>query len=206
MFDGMSREPRIHRVRIADLHPTQITIGLREVAAKRATWRAMSARDRIKFLDAHIVPVVQGPRRAYLIDHHHLARALKEEGHDHVWALERADFSRCGEAEFWSLMDHRAWVHPYDADGLRQAMDAIPRKISKLVDDPYRSVAAEVRERGGFAKESAPFEEFQWADFFRRRIPARLVKKDFDGALRDALALAHDPVAQHLPGWAGASK
>ena len=58
---------------------------------------------------------------------------------------------------------------------------------SKLVDDPYRSVAAEVRERGGFAKESAPFEEFQWADFFRRRIPARLVKKDFDGALRDAL-------------------
>src|SRR5262249_3249081 len=33
------REPILNPVAIVDLHPTQITIGMREVAAKRKAWR-----------------------------------------------------------------------------------------------------------------------------------------------------------------------
>ncbi len=33
------REPRIHPVPISALRPTQITVGMREVKAKRKSWR-----------------------------------------------------------------------------------------------------------------------------------------------------------------------
>jgi hypothetical protein len=33
------REPILHPVSIAELHPTQMTVGMREVAAKRKAWR-----------------------------------------------------------------------------------------------------------------------------------------------------------------------
>src|SRR5690242_21589330 len=37
------------------------------------------------FLGQHMIPVVLGPKaRSYVIDHHHLARALHDEGVPHV--------------------------------------------------------------------------------------------------------------------------
>jgi hypothetical protein len=58
---------------------------------------------------------------------------------------------------------------------------------------------------GGFPKEQTPFAEFLWADFFRRRVPAKLLRDDPDSALASALQLAHDRAGTHLPGWAGSS-
>jgi hypothetical protein len=52
------REPILRQISIADLRPTQITVGLREVAAKRAQWRALGKK-RKAFLAQHIVPVVR---------------------------------------------------------------------------------------------------------------------------------------------------
>jgi len=37
----IAREPHIHPVPIAALHPTQITVGMREVEAKRRRWREL---------------------------------------------------------------------------------------------------------------------------------------------------------------------
>lgn len=36
------REPVVHPIAIEDLRPTQITVGMREVEAKRQAWRAKS--------------------------------------------------------------------------------------------------------------------------------------------------------------------
>jgi hypothetical protein len=36
-------------------------------------------------------------------------------------------------------------------------VDDIPTAFEKLRDDPYRSLAGEVRDAGGFAKSDAPF-------------------------------------------------
>ena len=70
-------------------------------------------------------------------------------------------------------------------------------------DDPYRSLAGELRNIGGFAKDSTPFSEFLWADFLRPRIKAKAIKADFDAALREALTLSKSGAADYLPGWRG---
>ena len=56
-----------------------MTVGLREVERKRAEWRGQRD-DAGKYLGRHMIPVVLGPKgKSYVIDHHHLARALVEE-------------------------------------------------------------------------------------------------------------------------------
>ncbi len=190
------------RVAIADLRPTQMTVGYREVAAKCAAWGNMSKSDRQQFLDGHVVPTVIGPKqRIYVVDHHHLARALADAGHDTILAGHLADLSALEKPEFWGVMDHRKWVYPYDSAGVRQPFAAIPKGIKALADDPWRSLAGAVREAGGYAKETEPFAEFLWADFFRRRLDAALLAADFSKALKAALAIAHTPAAAHMPGW-----
>ncbi|MEO8812970.1 MAG: ParB-like protein, partial [Caulobacteraceae bacterium] len=93
--------------------------------------------------------------------------------------------------------------HPYDTEGRRTDFDAIPASIDKLRDDPFRSLAGDLRHAGGFAKDVTPFAEFLWADFLRRRIKAKAVDKDFKGALKRSVTLAKSRDASYLPGWCG---
>ena len=73
------REPVLHATPILSLRPTQITLGMNEVHQKRDAWRQKSAEDLTQFLELHMVPTIVGLGGAhYLIDHHHLARALYE--------------------------------------------------------------------------------------------------------------------------------
>ena len=192
----------VDRIEIAELRPTQLTVGYREVAAKRAAWDAMSKLERKQFLGGHVVPVVLGPnRRRYVVDHHHLARALADDGQDMILVGQLADFSVLSKPEFWLVMQHRRWVYPFDAHGERQPFDALPKAVAQMADDPWRSLAGAVRDAGGYAKENEPFAEFIWADFLRRRLDAATVASHFDAALTAALKLAHTSAAAHLPGW-----
>jgi hypothetical protein len=200
------REPILEPVAVADLRPTQITVGYREVAQKRREWASRAERDGPEFLGRHAIPVVRGPKgRPHVLDHHHLSRALHEEGVEHIAVNVLADLSRLSKTEFWVFCDNRGWCHPFDADGVRRSYDDIPKRLSGLVDDPYRSLAGELRRAGGFAKDTLPFSEFTWADFLRRRVDAKLVRADFDAAVARALKLAKSPAASHLPGWCGPS-
>lgn len=193
------------RVAIADLRPTQLTVGYREVAAKRAEWDALSKRARKRFLDGHVVPVVLGSgQRRYVVDHHHLARALADDGQDTILVGQLADFSVLAKPEFWLVMQHRRWAYPYDRNGERQPFEAMPKAITQLVDDPWRSLAGALRDVGGYAKENEPFAEFLWADFLRRRLDPALLVRDFAAAIAAALNLAHTSTAAHFLGWAAA--
>lgn len=71
------REPIVTPVPVEELRPTQITVGMREVALKRQMIRAQDAKNKTgTFLGKHMVPVVLSPKsRNYVTDHHHLARA-----------------------------------------------------------------------------------------------------------------------------------
>ena len=54
---------------------------MREVLAKRKRWRETDDKKGAEFLGKHMIPVILGPKqRNYVIDHHHLARALHDEG------------------------------------------------------------------------------------------------------------------------------
>lgn len=200
-------EPHVKPVDIAELRPTQMTVGMREVRLKRESWKAIKAERRPDFLGRHMVPVAIGPKeRLYLVDHHHLVRALNEEGIRHVLTSIVADLSHLGKDEFWSVMDNLSLVHPFDAHGVRQPVTALPREIGGLVDDPFRSLAGALREAGGFAKVTVPFSEFLWADFLRRRLERKRVMQSFELALPEAMRLARSREAAHLPGWCGSSR
>ena len=100
-------------------------------------------------------------------------------------------------------MDNHNWMHPFDDKGRRRGYKDIPKSVTELVDDPFRSLAGELRRAGGFAKDTTPFSEFIWADFLRRRMKRKLVEKDFERAVEQALELAKSVDADYLPGWCG---
>ena len=212
------REPVLTLVPIMELRPTQITVGMREVEAKRRAWRAKAdasdehasgekpGKDKAgAFLAKRMVPVIRGPKGLnYVIDHHHLCRALIEEGQDGVLVNVVADLRRLEADAFWFNMDCRGWMHPFDENGVRRGYGDIPKSITELRDDPFRSLAGELRLAGGYAKDTTPFSEFLWADFLRRRLKAKTVVADFEGSLAQALNMAKSGEADFLPGWCGA--
>ncbi|HEY2176964.1 MAG TPA: ParB-like protein [Caulobacteraceae bacterium] len=199
------REPVLNPTPIEHLKPTQITVGMHEVAQKRAHWRKLSDEDGGGYLGRHMIPAVLGPRgRHYIVDNHHLVRAMLEEGVKHVLVTVIADLTALTKDSFWRYLDNRTLCHPYNAEGHRVAFDEIPGSIAKLVDDPYRSLAGDLRHLGGYAKDLTPFSEFLWADFLRSRIKRKAVEKNFESALKKSLRFAKSEEAAYLPGWCGA--
>jgi hypothetical protein len=77
----------------------------------------------------------------------------------------------------------------------------IPKSVSELIDDPFRSLAGELRRAGGYAKVATPFSEFRWADFLRSRIERMLIECEFDRAMELAMKMADSLEAIYLPGW-----
>jgi hypothetical protein len=200
----MVREPIFKSTPLKELRPTQITVGMLEVKAKRERWREKHGKKAGEFLASHLIPVVLGPdERRYVTDHHHLARALHDEGVKQVATAVVLDLRRLDPASFWFVLDNRGLMHPFDDRGERRDYRDIPDSVDALVDDPYRSLAGELRRVGGYAKDTTPFSEFLWADFLRRRIERDDIEKHFDRALDAALKLAKSGDADYLPGWCG---
>jgi hypothetical protein len=198
------REPLLHPTPIAELRPTQITVGMREVRAKQKRWQQQDEKKKAEFLGRHMIPVIRGPKgRFFVVDHHHLSLALHLEGIESVLVTVMADLRTLADDEFWVFLDNRNWVHPYDAAGRRCNFEKIPRRIAGLKDDPFRSLAGELRRIGGFGKDTTPFSEFLWADFLRRRIDRATAKNQFAKALKQAMKLAKSQEAHYLPGWCG---
>ena len=122
------REPTLKPVNIEDLRPTQITVGMREVEAKRKRWREKGSKKELKFLEDHMIPVIFGPKgRHYIIDHHHLARALHEEGSKDVLVTVVANLSKIDKEAFWVFLDNRSWLHPFDEHGRRRDVQRRPK-------------------------------------------------------------------------------
>ena len=79
-----------------------------------------------------MVPVILGPSgEHYLIDHHHLARALHEEGVEkRVRHHRRRPRHRLDPDHFWNMMDFHGWTHPYDEKGRRRAYADLPKTVT----------------------------------------------------------------------------
>jgi len=200
-----TREPILQPIPILSLRPTQMTVGLREVKEKRKRWRGhKSKRKQAELLGKHMIPVVLGPdQHHYVVDHHHLARALHDEGVKDILVTVIADLTMVEPDAFWGVLDNRRWVYPYDTKGERRHFSDLPKTVTELKDDPFRSLAGELRRVGGYAKDTTPFSEFLWADFLRHRIKPKTVAQHFETAVQKALVLANSPAARYLPGWAG---
>jgi len=201
-----ARDPVLNPVPIVSLRPTQISIGFHEVKEKRRHIRERGPKKIGDFLGDHMIPVILGPKkRHYVIDHHHLARALHDEGVEDILVTVIADLTMVDRDAFWGVLDNHKWVYPYDAKGQRHHFKDIPKSVADLKDDPFRSLAGELRRVGGFAKDTTPFSEFLWADFLRRKIPRKNVEANFEKAIEKALGFAKSKEAVYLPGWCGAA-
>lgn len=197
-------EPILHPVPIKALRPTQMTVGLREVERKARCWREMKRSHDGEWLGQHMIPAVLGPDHTWwLVDHHHLALALISEGVEKVLVSVVARLSHLSKRRFLSVMDCHNWLHPYDADGKRRDFNDLPKHLHKLTDDPFRSLAGEVRRAGGYAKSAVPFTEFMWADFLRDRLRRRQAESASPKVLAQAVELARSPEAAYLPGFSG---
>jgi hypothetical protein len=194
----------VQHVALIDLHPTQMTVGMREVARRMAGYLALGMHQREDYIAERTVPCVRGPvQTLYLIDRHHMCRALLDAGASRVAYSLVEDFSALPPVEFWRRMDGAGWAHPFDAHGRRCPASEIPGTIQALADDPYRALASVLRREKGYTKADLPFEEFAWANFLRHGISADLIKADFTEASVQAKILARSRDARNLPGWIG---
>jgi hypothetical protein len=204
MFVQAIRAPVSHLIDIDDLRPTQITIGFREVESRVGKLKQLASDDSDKLLRKHVIPVVKGPKdRYYVIDHHHLCRALQRAGSQKVSVTVVLNLARLDKDAFWVFLDNKGLVHPFDENGKRRAYEDIPKSVKDMVDDPFRSLAGALRRIGGYAKDTTPFSEFLWADYLRRNFKKGDVDKSFDQTLDAAFKLAKTHEADHLPGWCG---
>ncbi len=202
-----SRQSDLCKVSLLKLHPLQMAVGMNEVATKQKRYQKLLSKphklkDKLK---ARPILLVRGPHgQLYIIDHHHTALAQWQAGLTETYAILMEDFSHLSdEVEFLKHMEWRGWARLKNAEGDQISYRALAElnSIKDLVHDPYRDLAAAVRDEGAFQKTDRPFMEFEWADFFRTRIHLDGSRSSFSKALRQAIKLAHSREAAHLPGY-----
>lgn len=188
---------------IQALRPTQFAVGGRAVESKKNEIILKLSKGKLdKYLRANPVPVVLGPGdRTYMVDHHHLCSALIKASQKEVEIETKEDWSNLSENTFWAKMQAANYVYLFDEKGKLRRLEDLPSRLDDLKEDPYRSLAYFVRKQGGFKKSSAPFAEFQWAQFFRSRVNLGKGTKGFESAVQEALKLAHSKAAKDLPGY-----
>jgi len=234
-----SKQGEIYKLRAKDLSPTQFAVGRAEIEVKAGRMRSKYKKDPkgMKILHDYLrvrpVPIIIRGNRFYLVDHHHLVRALydalyKEEGKDLCVFVEvLANYSSLERVYFWKQMHKQNWVYLFDHNGAGpQQPEELPRHIKDLAFDAYRSLAWIVRDHHGYLKNDAPFSEFKWANFFRTSIlldqdilagkhtfddfafqvdkeGALMLTGDGKEVVEEAMYLAASPEARGLPGFRG---
>lgn len=196
--------PRRESIDLSRLRPTQFTVGMREVKFKRKHLRALERRpaELVNYILLTPIRVVLGPaNKAYVIDHHHLGLALLKEHFESAPMDVVADFSKLAPPAFWKRMQRDNFLHLVNAKGIARPLADLPKRLTRLKDDPYRSLAGFVRLAGGYAKTPAPFAEFAWADFFRPRIKPKALREDFEACVKKSVRLAKSSAAAALPGY-----
>lgn len=201
---AFSIEPQ--KLRLRTLRPTQFSFGAYEVALKRAKLDRISSDDGGlgEYKREHPALVVLGPGHVpYLVDGHHLARALVERGSKWMYAIVHADWSHLSEAEFARRMQTERLCYLRDR-GVVRSWEQLPKSLEHMSDDPYRTLAWLVREAGGYRRLDVPFQEFAWTEFFRTRV-AISGKPDWRALTNEGVELAISEEASELPGWGSES-
>jgi hypothetical protein len=187
------------------LHPTQKGLGFVASRAKADRLGAMSPKKLKKYLLEHPVPVVVGPdgKYLYLVDHHHLSLACHYLGIEKIRVRIIKNRSHQNMDEFIDWMKENNFVYLFDEFDRPINFEDLPSEIPAMSDDPFRSLAGVVQDKGAYIKTKVFFMEFIWARFFRRYFTREEVSSDFDNAVERAIDLSISPQARELPGFIG---
>lgn len=181
-----------------------MAVGMRSVDTKRRKIedRADKRKRLEKALARRPIPAVRGADGdLYMIDHHHFGLALWQADIEVAYVQIIEDLSSLSWSSFWRQMEADGRVYPFDEDGRRVAHDNLPKRLHGLRDDPYRDLAWEVRQAGGYKKTRVPYAEFQWANLFREHIKPAPVRRKRTSAFDRAMKLCRSLEASGLPGF-----
>ena len=182
--------------------PSQRVVGMEEVRERSEKIDGMKNREVREYLEDHIAKIVIGPGRVpWLINGHHLCRAMWELDFDEVLVKVQDDWSDLTDAEFWRRMKKSSFVWDEDGNGRSISIpDGLPKSISGLKNDEFRSFAWRIKKLDGFEATEIPFAEFQWARFYRHFFSRSEVMDPSSKVLIEAVRLAHSHYAKDLPG------
>lgn len=214
------------------VHPTQFVLGMQEVRSKTEKFSEMSTSDLQEYTVENPVPCILGPNGIfYAIDHHHLTASVmlsshKEEDKNVVVLVKDTSLATSSSVDdFYKSMTVNGWVWLEDEKGVGPINPKLlPSSMGELVNDPYRSLAYNVRKAGGYNKVSTPYQDFLWSNFFRKHdlidIPSSESKyctsapyavfclggidsanNIINNAQYDAMQLARSSDASDLPGY-----
>jgi hypothetical protein len=138
----------------ASLKPTQLAIGMREVELNSKRLHRLGKRKFARYVRRHSIKVIRSPQHEfYLIDGHHTLAALWLLGMKKVPIKITKDYSSktISRRQFWCFLSKRRLLHLYDQFG-NGPHDPIylPKDVSGLGDDPYRSLAWLVEKSGAY--------------------------------------------------------
>lgn len=204
-FTGFEKKGDWCKIKLSWLRPTQFSIGEYEVDERVDKLWDYSKKDLKEYQVKHTIEIVIGPEQeAYLVDGHHLSRALQKLEKKSAIVKVKANLSSLAKTGFWEKMEAQKWVYLKDETGRDRRPQSLPKKLEDLADDPYRSLAWLVAEHDGYVENEVPFQEFKWGEFFRDRIDLGDGRaKDIKRALERALELALSKAAKDLPGYKG---
>lgn len=193
------------KVDLRTLRPTQFAVGYKTVEEKIEKLHGMNDEKLQSYIKKRPIPLVIGPGATqYSVDKHHLGLALLKSHYNMSYGYIKDDLSDSKSmAEFWERMVEKGYAYPKDENGIQRNPESLPKSYFDLRDDPYRSLASAVREKGGYEKTKTAFSEFAWADFFRDRIKIESGESGFEKAVSYGLELAHSKAAKKLPGYIG---
>ena len=205
----LNKDPDPERTKVLELKPMQIPAGMYEVQDKARDVRDMKKKDVDDWLREKSVPILEDYKaRKRPVDHHHEARSTWEADYDEVYTHHYFDddlhrkIKGLSRDEFYAVTRAMGLFYDRDQYGVGpHDPNHLPEDVRGMADDPFRSVAWQVRKRGGYEKSDEPFAEFQWAQYFRERLKTYPTRADFEKAVVEAMRLVHDPAAKGLPGY-----
>ena len=193
---------------ILSLQPTQLCVGLAEVASRINDFKDDSPAQQRAYLASKPVPLVRSRSGAvWMVDRHHRLRALVElqpEASAFGYVVLEVDSDE--RAVVLEELHQRGWLYLYDGRGLGPLSPTVlPANLTGLQDDPYRSLVWKLKkEKVIEAAPLIPFHEFRWGAWLRSRTLPPFSSQRLDPALPAARALARSSAAAHLAGWKGA--
>ena len=201
---------------LTKLRPLQGAVGMKQVENRIADDPKLG-RQKLEEDPTKVVAGVGG--QLFIIDHHHAAEAWL--GAKTEWganALCKIVNSEKGlpaefktEDEFWTALKAARLVRLKNASGVDVDASQLPKTLEAMADDPYRSLAWFVRQKGGFCKTAREFAEFAWADWLRSKSPTFEIQNlpsdpnEKNATVDEAVEMAHSSEAESLPGYSAAN-
>ena len=182
--------------KLADLHPTQMSIGVLHVKDLEEDGFQKLAKCVAK--DEKHAMIVFGPAGApYIVDGHHHARAMMDLDAEGPTTCEIADVPTAAPispAAFWTSMEQRHFARLEGRDGVQHPGVYPPDKLTDLENDPFRSLSSWIEDRC-HVKLKGDYADFKLADLLRKNPKAIAPRSDSDEeqASMEGLAFLHQP-------------